>query len=84
ADAVFLDADRISYDSYLEEALRVLRPGGMLLVDNAFSHGEVVGADPADPDAPAMAAFNDLLAADSRVESVIVPLGDGLWVGVKR
>lgn len=83
-DAAFLDADKSGYPIYLEHAHRLLRPGGLLMVDNAFAFGQLLVADPQDPEVPAVRAFNDQLAADARFESVIVPVGDGLWVGRKR
>jgi predicted O-methyltransferase YrrM len=83
ADAVFLDADKGSYPVYLEECLRIVRPGGLILVDNAFAFGELFAAEPVDPEVAAIRRFNDLMAAEPRLHSVIVPIGDGLWVGVK-
>lgn len=84
ADAAFLDADKVGYPTYLEECLRIVRPGGVILVDNAFGFGELFTADPADPEVDAVRRFNDLMAVETRLHSIIVPLGDGLWVGVKR
>jgi predicted O-methyltransferase YrrM len=84
ADAAFLDADKRSYPKYLEEALRIVRPGGLVMVDNAFAFGQLLDPKPTDPEVPAVRAFNDLMAARAELQSVIVPIGDGLWVGVKR
>lgn len=84
ADALFLDADKAGYPLYLEHAARILRPNGLLFVDNAFAFGEVLEQHPRDREAPAIQRFNEQLARDPRFESVIVPLGDGVWVGVKR
>jgi len=81
---VFLDADKGGYASYVEHAARILRPSGLLLVDNAFAFGQVLDANPADREAPAIQAFNDRLARDARFHALIVPIGDGLWVGTKR
>ncbi len=83
ADAAFLDADKQSYPLYLKEALRILRPGGLVMVDNAFAFGQLFDAHPTDREAPAVKAFNDLIPQVSGLHSVIVPLGDGCWVGVK-
>jgi len=82
-DAVFLDADKAGYAAYLEQARRLLRPGGMLLVDNAFAFGQLFDEQPTDREAPAVQAFNEILARDPDFESVIVPIGDGLWVGTR-
>ena len=84
ADAVFLDADKASYGLYLEQALRILRPNGLVLADNALAFGQLLDERPTDSDVPAVRAFNDRVARDSRVEGAIVPLGDGVWVLRKR
>jgi predicted O-methyltransferase YrrM len=84
ADAAFLDADKASYPRYLEECLRIVRRGGMIMVDNAFAFGQLLSTAPTDRDVPAVRAFNEIMAKESRLHSVIVPIGDGLWVGVKK
>jgi predicted O-methyltransferase YrrM len=82
-DAVFLDADKEPLVGYFQEAMRLLEVGGLLLVDNAFIHGRV--ADPADrePDVEGVRALNRLAATDERLVSAVVPVRDGLTVGVK-
>lgn len=81
-DAVFLDADKESYVAYLEEAARLLRPGGLLFADNALWRGEVV-----DPGEDSLAVhvdrFNRALARDSRFEATILPVGDGVAFAVR-
>ena len=84
ADAIFLDADKKSYPAYLEEGLRIVKSGGLVMADNAFAFGQLFDEHPTDGEAPAMKAFNEVMAAETRVQSVIVPLGDGCWVGVKQ
>lgn len=79
-DAVFLDADKQSYILYLEEARRVLRDGGLLLVDNAFAFGHLLEDGCEDPSVLALREFNDAVAADPDFDGVMVPLGDGVWV----
>lgn len=84
SDAMFIDADKGNYELYLEHALRIVRAGGLVLVDNAFAFGQILDAHPKDREAPAIQRFNERMARETRVESVIVPLGDGMWVGRKR
>jgi predicted O-methyltransferase YrrM len=82
-DAVFVDADKEPLTDYFEWSVRLLRPGGLLLCDNAFFHGAVV--DPGDRSATAegVRAFNRLAATDPRVVATVIPIRDGLVVGVK-
>ena len=84
ADAAFLDADKKSYPFYLEDCLRIARRGGLIMVDNAFAFGQLFDPQPSDPDVPAVRSFNDLMSRVPELQSIIVPLGDGLWVGVKK
>jgi len=84
ADVAFLDADKGSYPQYLAECLRIVRHCGLIMVDNAFAFGELFTETPSDREVGAMRAFNDHMAKVGALQSVIVPLGDGLWVGVKR
>jgi caffeoyl-CoA O-methyltransferase len=84
ADAAFLDADKSSYPRYLAECLRIVRRGGLIMVDNAFAFGQLLTGTPTDREVGAMRAFNDHMATVAALQSVIVPLGDGLWVGVRR
>jgi predicted O-methyltransferase YrrM len=83
ADAAFLDADKVNYPHYLEECLRILRPGGLVLVDNALAFGHLLDEENQTESVVAIRKFNDQMAADSRVAGVIVPLGDGVWVARK-
>ncbi len=82
-DIVFLDADKERYVVYMEEAARLLRPGGLLMADNAFWSGRVL--DPgSDEIAALLDRFNRTLSADSRFSATILPVGDGLMVAVRR
>ena len=83
ADAAFLDADKAGYDFYLEESLRIVRRGGLIMVDNAFAFGQLFDENPTDPEAPAVREFNERMAREKSLRSVIAPFGDGCWVGVK-
>lgn len=80
-DAVFLDADKPGYVKYLKQAMRILRPGGILLADNVLAGGLV--ADGNGETEVAIREFLDTAAAEPKMQSVIVPLGDGIFVGVK-
>lgn len=81
-DAAFLDADKQGYEHYLERCLVVVRPGGLILVDNAFAFGRLLAEDETDPEVLAVRRFNDRMAATPGVHGVILPIGDGLWVAV--
>ncbi len=79
-DLVFCDGDKVEYGEYLDEALRLTRPGGFIVFDNALWHDRV--ADPAQRD-PSTLAVRELLervAADEELSSLLLPLGDGLLV----
>jgi len=84
ADAAFLDADKASYPIYLGESLRIVRSGGLIMVDNAFAFGQLFDPRPTDREVGAVRAFNDLMAQNQSLHGIIVPIGDGLWVAVKR
>ncbi len=77
-DLAFVDADKPMYGAYADEILNRMRPGGVLLVDNVLWGGAVVDAAATDENTVAIRAFNDWLAADERVETSMLPLGDGL------
>jgi len=82
-DAVFVDADKEPLAHYYDWSMRLLRPGGLLLCDNAFFHGAAVDAHDVTPAAQGVRAFNRLAADDPRLVATIVPVRDGLLVGVK-
>jgi caffeoyl-CoA O-methyltransferase len=83
-DLAFVDADKPSYAAYYEELLARLRPNGVILVDNVLWGGSVVEDDPADANRVAIRAFNDMVAGDDRVDTAMIPLGDGLTFIRKR
>jgi predicted O-methyltransferase YrrM len=82
-DFAFLDADKPSYPAYYERILELLRPGGLLAIDNVLWSGKV--ADPAvdDADTQALRDLNEQIAADPRVQVAMVPIGDGLTLARK-
>jgi caffeoyl-CoA O-methyltransferase len=81
-DAVFIDADKLNYPKYWDACVPLVRPGGLLIVDNVLWSGEVL--KPNDAPSRAIAALNRKAARDRRVENVIVPLRDGVLLAVKR
>lgn len=81
-DMVFIDADKGSYPDYLAWAVDNLRPGGMVAAHNAFRHGRTV--EPAGEEDHAMRNFNQALADEPRLHGMIIPLGDGMAVGIKQ
>ncbi len=83
-DLAFIDADKPNYPHYYEEVLARLRPNGVILVDNTLWAGAVADANASDDNTKAIRAFNDAVAADDRVEGVILTLGDGLSLLRKR
>src|SRR3954447_7790338 len=83
-DLAFVDADKPGYPVYFEELVKRLRPNGVLLVDNVLWGGNVINADADDDNTKAIKAFNDMVAADDRVESVMLPIADGLTMCRKK
>ena len=82
-DFAYIDADKESYPDYYEETLRLLRPGGLVMLDNVFLGGEVT--DPA-ADRKAvlvMRKLNDRIAADDRVEAAMLGVSDGITLAIK-
>jgi len=83
-DLAFIDADKPSYPVYYEELLRRLRPNGLILVDNTLWGGAIVDRSVDDESTVAMRAFNDMVAADDRVDTAMLTIGDGLTLLRKR
>lgn len=80
-DLIFMDADKRQYAEYYEACLPLLRTGGYIIADNTLWDGHVVEPDHFnDRQTAGIRLFNDLVAADTRVEKVIIPLRDGLTV----
>ncbi len=77
-DLAFIDADKEGYIAYYEELLRVMRPGGLILVDNVLLFGMAADPKTDNPAALAIRAFNDLVAKDPRVSCVMLAISDGL------
>ena len=83
-DFAFIDADKEAYDGYYERCLALLRPGGLMTIDNVFLSGRVVDVETEDPAAAVVRALSYKISADPRVDPALVPIGDGLWIVRKR
>ena len=82
-DFAFIDADKTSYDAYYERCLHLLRPGGLIMIDNTLWGGEV--AKPAgSEDTRALQALNDKLHHDERIDLCLLPFSDGITLARKR
>jgi predicted O-methyltransferase YrrM len=83
-DFAFIDADKPNYDTYYEYALQLVRRGGLIAIDNVLWEGQVV--DPSDETAGTVAirALNKKVHGDTRVDAVLVPIGDGLTLALRR
>jgi caffeoyl-CoA O-methyltransferase len=83
-DFAFIDADKPSYDTYYELLLKLLRPGGLIALDNTLWSGHVADPNNRDPNTVALRALNDKLHRDERVDLSLLPVGDGLTLARKR
>ena len=83
-DAVFIDADKEPMPTYLDWALRLTRRGGLVFADNALWAGRVADPDVNDAATAAVREFNRRFASDPRIDGTVLPVGDGLAVGVVR
>lgn len=79
-DLAFIDADKSNYARYYERALTLLRPGGLVLIDNVLWSGSVADPQIQDEDTQAIRALNALIHEDKRVELSMLPIGDGLSI----
>jgi predicted O-methyltransferase YrrM len=79
-DLVFIDADKPSYGSYFDEALRILRPGGIIFVDNVFWRNKIFKKEITNENAKAIAAFNEKVRREERVEKVMLSIRDGIYL----
>lgn len=83
-DFAFIDADKGNYGAYYDEVLARLEPNGVILVDNVLWGGGVLDPSQQDDDVRAIRAFNDRVAADERVDTVMLPIADGLTLIRRR
>jgi len=80
-DLVFIDADKSNYANYFDAVIEKMNPGGVILSDNVLWSGKVLETpDPKDQDTMALIAYNELVNKDARVESILLPIRDGLTV----
>ncbi len=83
-DLAFIDADKENYDTYYEQCLRLLRPGGLLMIDNIFWGGAVADLKKDDDETLAIRALNSKIMKDKRVDASMVSIGDGLMMVYKK
>lgn len=83
-DFAFIDADKSNYDTYYEQCLQLVRPGGLIAIDNVLWDGKVADTAVTDLDTQAIRALNQKLHSDQRVDLSLVPIGDGLTLLHKR
>jgi predicted O-methyltransferase YrrM len=83
-DFAFIDADKGNYDAYYERSLELLRPGGLIAIDNVLWSGRVADAGAHDAQTVAIRAFNAKLQQDERICLSIVPIADGVTLALKR
>lgn len=84
-DLVFIDADKLGYPQYYELAVQLLKPGGIIAVDNTLWGGTVAteSAEQMDKDTATIAALNESILRDSRVDALLLPIADGLYLARK-
>jgi caffeoyl-CoA O-methyltransferase len=83
-DFVFIDADKRNYEEYYERSLQLIRPGGLIAIDNVFWSGRVADLQVQDARTQLIRAFNEKLHQDERVSLSLVPIADGLTLALKR
>ncbi len=83
-DFAFIDADKENYDGYYERSLQLVRPGGLIAIDNVLWSGQVANPQIQDASTQAIRALNEKLRYDERVTLSLVPIADGLTLAIKR
>ena len=83
-DAAFLDADKANYDTYYERCLELIKPGGLIMLDNVLWSGRVIDDSVQDEDTVSLRAINAKLKQDERIDVSMLPLADGLTLARKR
>lgn len=83
-DFAFIDADKVNYEGYYERSLQLVRPGGLIAIDNVLWSGQVANPEFQDESTLAIRAFNEKLHHDKRVAISLIPIADGLTLALKR
>ena len=83
-DFAFIDADKSNYDNYYELALKLVRPGGLIAIDNTLWYGRVADPKEQDADTVALRNLNAKLHKDERIAVSLIPIGDGLTLALKH
>jgi predicted O-methyltransferase YrrM len=83
-DFAFVDADKSGYDGYYERLLRLVRPGGLIALDNTLWSGRVLDQDAEDEDTRALQALNRKLSGDDRISLCLLPMADGVTLARRR
>jgi len=83
-DFAFIDADKTGYDRYYELCLQLVRPGGLIVLDNMLYHGQVPGDGEHGPDTAALRLLNEKIGKDDRVVASLLPIADGVMLAVKK
>jgi caffeoyl-CoA O-methyltransferase len=83
-DFAFIDADKTNYSNYYERAMKLVRPGGLIAIDNVLWGGDVANPAENDEDTQAIRAVNEMVRNDERVTLALAPIGDGLTLARKR
>lgn len=79
-DFFFIDADKLGYPEYIEKAIALSRPGAIIVADNLFFHGRVLDASDQADSPQRLRQANQMLASDPRLESILLPIGDGVGI----
>ena len=83
-DLAFIDADKANYRDYFERSLALVRPGGLIMIDNVLWGGAVIDRQRDDADTAAIRALNASLRLDDRIDIAMLPVADGLTLALKR
>lgn len=83
-DLIFIDADKKEYFEYYHKSMELLRPGGLILIDNVLRHGRVADSSDCSDEVELMRRFNQYVKSDDRVGMVMLPIADGLTMAMKK